>query len=380
MAVHLHAKMAGPAPGIEAFSRRAALGGMLAAVAAPAQASHGGMDLEADWFAFARRFLHPSGRILDTGNGHVSHSEGQGYALLAAVRAHDQRSFDQILNWTVEALRRPDDSLLAWRWRPGTDVPVNDMNNATDGDIFVAWALAIAGDKWRVPRYRARATQMARDILRRCVTQVGRRAVLLPGAYGFRNEQRVVLNLSYYTLPALRALSFLAPDPAWRRVETDFLPIIREARFGQWGLPPDWLELPASGEGQGIPARGWPGRFSFDAVRIPLNLCWSGLHQKAAVAAARRFWLEQPHGVMPAWVDLQTGLQAPFAAPSGVRAVARLAEAAQRGHGRPEDMPRVEDAPDYYAAALTLLSRIAWHDLSLGLSSTENGDPTRRAG
>lgn len=352
----------------------------MAALAAPAHASRGAIDLEADWFAFARRFLHPSGRILDTGNGNVSHSEGQGYALLAAVRAQDQRSFDQILNWTIEALRRPDDSLLAWRWRPGTDLPVNDLNNATDGDIFVAWALAIAGDKWRVPRYRARAAQMARDILRRCVAQVGHRWVLLPGAYGFRHDRRVVVNLSYYTLPALRALSFLAPDPAWRRVEMDFLPLVRHARFGHWGLPPDWLELPTSGEGQGIPARGWPGRFSFDAVRIPLNLCWSGLHETPVVTAARRFWLDQPHGVVPAWVDLQTGLQAPFPAASGVRAVARLADAAQRGHGRAEEMPQVDEAPDYYAAALTLLARIVWHDLSLSLTSTENGDPTRRAG
>lgn len=326
------------------------------------------IDLEADWPAFAHRFLHPSGRVVDTGNRGVSHSEGQGYALLAAVRSNDQASFERILNWTVEALRRPDDRLLAWRWRPGTDVPVDDLNNATDGDIFVAWALAIAGDIWRNPAHRRRAEAMARDILRRCITPTDQRWVLLPGAYGFRNAQRTVLNLSYYTLPALRALSFLAPDPAWRRVETDFLALLRGARFGPWGLPPDWLEL-AHGGHAGAPAQGWPARFSFDAVRIPLNLCWAGLHDQGAVAAARRFWLEQPHQVIPAWVDLRTEHQAPFPASAGVAAIARLTQAATLGQGSLAAMPRVDGATDYYSASLTLLARIAWHDLALSPAS-----------
>lgn len=349
------------------LSRRLALAGALGALSVPAAAT-AGVDLEADWSAFARRFLHPSGRVVDTGNRNVSHSEGQGYALLAAVRANDQASFDRILGWTLEALRRPQDSLLAWRWRPDHVMPVDDLNNATDGDVFVAWALAIAGDVWRGPHYRRRAKAMAQDILRRCIVQADGRWVLLPGAYGFRNGQRTVVNLSYYTLPALRALSFLAPDPAWRHIETDFLALLRNARFGAWGLPPDWLEL-AQGGGAGGPARGWPGRFSFDAVRIPLNLCWAGLPQEGAVQAARRFWLEQPHKVIPAWVDLQTGLQAPFPASSGVAAVARLAEAAATGQGSLAAMPRVEQAADYYAASLTLLARIAWHDLAAGLPS-----------
>ncbi len=348
------------------LSRRTALAGGLGAFVSPAAQAQ--VDLESDWFAFARRFLHPSGRVVDTGNGNVSHSEGQGYALLAAVRANDRPSFERILAWTLQALRRPNDSLLAWRWRPGSEIPVDDLNNATDGDIFVAWALAIAGDIWRSPRHHAQAEAMASDILRRCVVEAGRRWVLLPGAYGFRNAQRTVVNLSYYTLPALRALSFLAPSPAWRRVETDFLALVREARFGEWGLPPDWLELQRHRDAS-HPAWGWPSRFSFDAARVPLNLCWAGLARESCVLAARRFWLEQPHQVVPAWVDLLTGTQAPFPASSGVVAIARLAEAAGQGQGIIAHMPEVDAAQDYYAASLTLLARIAWHDLSLSLPS-----------
>lgn len=324
------------------------------------------IDLEDDWHAFARRYLQPNGRVVDTGNRNISHSEGQGYAMLAAVRAGDQQSFDRILRWTVGALRRPSDHLLAWRWRPDTGIPVHDLNNATDGDLFFGWALAIAADVWRNAHYRRLAQAVAQDILRHCIVQVGRHFILLPGAYGFRHRERTVTNLSYYTLPALRALSFLAPDPAWRRVEVDFLEIQSAARFGRWGLPPDWLELPHGGP-RPAPAGGWPTRFSFDAARIPLNLCWGGHINDPTVLAARRFWLEQPHQVVPAWVDLRTGHQAPFAAPVGIVAVARLVEAASQGHGHLASMPRVEQAQDYYAAGLTLLSRIAWHDLVLSL-------------
>ena len=38
---------------------------------------------QAEWLAFRNRFIAPEGRVVDTGNGGVSHSEGQGYAMLS---------------------------------------------------------------------------------------------------------------------------------------------------------------------------------------------------------------------------------------------------------------------------------------------------------
>ena len=52
----------------------------------------------ADWLEFRRRFIMPDGRVIDTGNNNVSHSEGQGAALLFAAR------FDE-LRGTVTASR-----------------------------------------------------------------------------------------------------------------------------------------------------------------------------------------------------------------------------------------------------------------------------------
>ncbi|UPY37051.1 glycosyl hydrolase family 8 [Sediminicoccus sp. KRV36] len=317
-----------------------------------------------DWVAFQRRFVTPEGRITDNGNRNISHSEGQGYGLLGALRANDQPSFDLILGWTMANLRRSTDALFAWRWDPSTSPNVTDLNNASDGDIFIAWALLLAAEQWRNPTYLRLGQAIGRDLLRRCVVNVGSRWVLLPGAYGFQSPQRIVINLSYYAFAALRAISRHVPDPAWPRLETDGLALIRDSRFGMYGLPPDWLELPRDG-GRPVMARGWPMRFSFDAVRIPLNLCWAGHTGEPAVAAALSFWLSEERRSMPAWIDLMTNVVPGYPAPPGMVAVARLAAAAQAGQGTISRMPSVGSAQDYYAAALVLQARIAWQDLSL---------------
>ncbi len=316
-----------------------------------------------DWVEFRRRYLLPEGRVVDTGNRNVSHSEGQGYAMLAAVRADDQGSFGRMLAWTLANLKRREDNLCSWRYQPDQQPNVTDPNNATDGDLFIAWALLEAGTRWGNADHRRRAIAIARDLLRSCTGQQNGRWVLLPGAYGFQGRSRTVLNLSYYAFAAMRALGREVGDPVWGRLEEDALVLLRQARFGRFGLPPDWLELRANGDV--TPADGWPARFSFDAVRIPLNMVWAGLADHPSVNAAVGFWADPDHRATPAWTDLRSGQLAPYPAHSGIVAVARLSTAAILARGDASVMPRIGTAPDYYAAALTLLSRMAWRDLQL---------------
>ncbi|MBX9595233.1 MAG: glycosyl hydrolase family 5 [Roseomonas sp.] len=316
-----------------------------------------------DWAEFRRRYLLPEGRVVDTGNRNVSHSEGQGYAMLAAVRADDQGSFGRMLGWTLANLKRREDNLFSWRYQPDQQPNVTDPNNASDGDLFIAWALLEAGARWGSADYRRRAIAIARDLLRSCAVQVQGRWVLLPGAYGFQGRARTVLNLSYCAFPALRALGREVGDPVWGRIEADGLALLAQARFGRYGLPPDWLELRPNGDV--APAEGWPARFSFDAVRIPLNVVWAGQTDHPSVHAAIGFWADPDHRAMPAWIDLRSGHPAPYPAHSGIVAVARLSIAAVLARGDAGVMPRIGSAPDYYAAALTMLSRMAWRDLQL---------------
>ncbi len=315
-----------------------------------------------EWEAFCARYILPEGRVVDTANGGISHSEGQGWAMLCAERMDDRASFDRLLDWTRRTLPRPGDALFAWRYRPeARGNKVEDTNNATDGDLMIAWALLRAGARWQDPGLTAEGKAIARDILRLLVRQVGEDVVLLPGARGFEQHGYVVVNPSYYTFPALPVLARAVPDPLWLRLAADGLKLLRRARFGRWGLPPDWLALPRGG-GAPIPAPGWPPRFSYDAVRVPLYLAWAGLGREPVAASAARFWTDPRHPSPPAWADLSQDTVSPYAAPSGVRAIARLAVARAGAEGAATDMPSIADANDYYSAALTLLAHLAWRD------------------
>ena len=95
------------------------------------------------WSAYKGAFLDPGGRVIDTGNGNISHSEGQGYGMWLAVLADNLSDFELIWSFTRTELLVRDDGLSAWKWDPRTRPHVTDINNATDGDILIAYALAL---------------------------------------------------------------------------------------------------------------------------------------------------------------------------------------------------------------------------------------------
>ncbi len=84
------------------------------------------------------------------------------------------------------------------------------MNNASDGDLLVAWALAEAGDFWNDMSYRVASRRIAVEFARKLVlfkTKQG--AILLPAVSGFHEDDRgdgPVVNLSYYVYPAFARL------------------------------------------------------------------------------------------------------------------------------------------------------------------------------
>ncbi|MDO9708078.1 glycosyl hydrolase family 8 [Paracraurococcus lichenis] len=309
----------------------------------------------AAWAAFQSRFVAPEGRVIDTGNGGVSHTEGQGWGMLFALRAQDRQGFERLLAWTRRTLARPGDSLHAWRYRPDGGLRVDDLNNATDGDLCIAWALLEAGARWRAPEHHALGSAIGRDVLRLLVRQAGSISLLLPGALGFERADRFVINPSYYVFPAFRWLARAVPDPAWARLAADGLLLLRQARFGRWELPPDWLEVDRR---SGIPAiaQAWPPRFSYDAVRVPLWLGWAGLRDEPTFRNANRFW--SGRAALPAWVDLTSDVSSPYSASAGVAALAQLVAG---GSGTPA-LPSPRSlllAQKYYDAALTMLAAAA---------------------
>jgi endo-1,4-beta-D-glucanase Y len=312
------------------------------------------------WRSFKSRFLADDGRIVDNGNGGVSHSEGQGWGMLFAVTAQDRAAFDLILDWTSRSLRRPQDALYTWRFVP-TDRTPRDLNNAVDGDMFIATALARAGRSWGLPDCLQAASAIGRDILRLLVQQAGSFTALLPGVDGFENADAIIVNPSYYAFPMLTELEKLVPSPKWSHLQQDGRKLLEQGRFGRWGLPPDWLRI-GKKDSTLAPAAGWPPRFSYDAVRCPLWWCWQKLPVGPAVRSVDQFWSTSSPGSVPAWVDLQTDDVAPYPASVGIQAIIRLVRATV---SQTDTMiyPSVADSDRYYDAALILLAHLAEQEM-----------------
>jgi endoglucanase len=314
----------------------------------------GAAAVAAAWHAFAARFVTSDGRVIDTGNAAITHSEGLGTALLLAQAAGDRARFEQILAF-AQRLRRTD-GLFSWKWVAGEGV--TDPNNASDGDLYIAWALLRAGVRWSEPRYRKAAGEIAQALRQSCLVHTEHGRLLSPSAEGFIERtgigtSRAVVNPSYWVWPALAELQWLEGHPHWGEARENGLKLLAYARFGQHGLPADWLLL-------GDPVVPWPARparFGFEAIRVPLFLAWAGKTEHAAFAACARY-LQQPG--FPAWVSLTNAQRAEYVAPDGFEAVARLA---RRGaFGLAYEAPSVGQQ-DYYSAALTALATLAAYDV-----------------
>lgn len=235
------------------------------------------------WQAYKAKFLDPSGRIVDDGNGGISHSEGQGYGLLLAYLAGNPADFEQIWYFTRTELLIRDDGLAAWRWNPATTPHVDDINDATDGDLLIAYALARGGAAWGRADYTQAAVKIATTLLDKAIVQIGGRTLLLPGVTGFSASERSdgpVVNPSYWIFEAFPVLNALVPSPKWQQLSDDGHALISQLQFGAEKLPADWVSL----KRQPKPADSLAAEFGYNALRIPLYLMRGGIEDKPLLA------------------------------------------------------------------------------------------------
>lgn len=319
----------------------------------------GALPDKAAWRAYKARFVTEQGRVVDTANGQVSHSEGQGYGMLLAVAADDRAGFERIWGWTRANLFVRDDQLAAWRWEPDKRPAVADMNNATDGDLLIAWALTEAAEAWGDVSYRVAARRISVEIGRKLILlKTPQGSLLLPGLSGFSAEDRAdgpVLNLSYYVFPALARLPLVAPEFDWAGLGRAGLRMLEAARFGPAKLPSDWITLK---DGVPQPAAGFPAQFSYNAIRIPLYLAWAGFDQPRHHADILAAWMVVSRRGVPL-VDLAQGKPATWLEERGYEALPALAACASKGIAFPRHLRSLQAEEHYYPATLHLLALAA---------------------
>ncbi|OWV67887.1 endoglucanase [Rhizobium sp. R339] len=274
----------------------------LAPVGSPALAQQAMINAGA-WSAYKAKFLDASGRIVDNGNGNISHSEGQGYGMLLAYLSASPADFEQIWYFTRTELLLRDDGLAVWKWDPNVKPHVTDTNNATDGDMLIAYTLALAGTAWKRNDYILAASRMAQSLLAETVVRTDGRTLLMPGAEGFKAADRddgPVVNPSYWIYEAIPVMAVLAPSDDWKKLSEDGVALLKTMQFGPRKLPAEWVSL----RGQPRPAEGFDAEFAYNAIRIPLYLARGGVTDKALLTRLQQGM--SPDG-LPATIDLTTG-------------------------------------------------------------------------
>lgn len=305
------------------------------------------------WQQYKRAYVS-DGRVKDTANSNVSHSEGQGYAMLLAVAYDDEATFMALWQWTQSHLQVRQDKLFSWRWQ-APEPHITDTNNASDGDLLVAWALLRASQQWQKPELQAQALAILQDVKHLLIRPSAYGQVLLPAAFGFEKPEGLVLNPSYWVYPALKEIAVLDQDPVWPELQQSGLRVLAAWQRAGHPYPPDWLVLQAP---QGVVSAPTltdkSARFGFEAIRIPLYLCWIKAAQQESLSALTQAWTtnEQP----PAWMD-QAGT-ADYPLSVGGMTI-RWLLLSQRGLSVAKPREQLPRGTDYYAGSLMLLALLA---------------------
>ncbi|KQT64011.1 MULTISPECIES: glycosyl hydrolase family 8 [unclassified Aureimonas] len=308
------------------------------------------------WMLYASRFVSPEGRVIDDVNGGISHSEGQGYGMLMAVAADDRASFERMHAWTKRELFVRGDGLAAWRWAPEADPHVTDRNDATDGDLLIAWALLRASKRWDQSAWQDEAKTIVDAVVEKAVTKSAFGELLLPAVDGFREGEQAdgpVVNLSYWVFPALEELGTIAPKLRRSKIADNGLRLLKEARFGQSGLPADWTALASE---RPMPASGFPAEFGYNAIRIPLYLAWSKTPDRQLLSGLADSLSAEAGGLRT--VDLATGMPKDALSDPGYRAVNDVVRCALGRSDRAEAAGSFQ-ATNYYPSTLHILALMA---------------------
>lgn len=315
------------------------------------------------WNYFVDHFISPDGRVIDYFQDEISHSEGQGYGMLLAVAHQDQASFDLLWKWTREHLQvRGSDALSAWSWgkRPTGELAPIDYNNASDGDVCIAWALLLAHQRWNRPDCLEDATRIIRSIRRFLLLERHGYIVLLPGYYGYVDHDRIVLNPSYWVLPAYRLFGRFDDRLQWQRAHTDALKLLQDLPGQGIEMVPDWIRL--NNEGVSIlPEK--PPLFGYEAVRVILYLAWDRSLAEVPYVVDLLDTVEQT-GHVPLSIDLKDGVFATEEGSGGFYGVmARAALSLDRPQlaeslWKKAQEKLAHEKDDYYSQVLYLFSRM----------------------
>lgn len=188
-------------------------------------------------------------------------SEGIGYGMLITVYMDNdsignKARFDKL--WAYYKRNRNGNGLMNWQIQ-GCSEGTPGQNGATDAELDVALALAMAYKQWGTEQYKTDATELIRKIWDFEVNQGEK--LLKSGDAG-----SLPYNPSYFSLGALRVFKQLDPNHDWEGVANNSLALLKKAQHSTTGLVPDWCNN--QGQSQDVNGSG-TNKFGYDAARTP---------------------------------------------------------------------------------------------------------------
>lgn len=204
--------------------------------------------LKMSWESYKIHFITAEGQVLDP-RTHKTESREVGYTLLRAVLSNDQETFQKVWNWTYANLALKDKLLFSSSYTNavGGKKPVIDPNTTSDGDEFIAYALALAGKKWSVVGYQTAAQTMVQNIWQYETIPVGTHRYVVAGTWTAQlGRDKFTLNPSEMTPLFYQAFAKIDPQNDWRKLRTEMYAVLDQCSTSTPSgtfVPPNWCNV-----------------------------------------------------------------------------------------------------------------------------------------
>ena len=211
-------------------------------------------------------------------------SEAQGYGMLITVEAAkkdlaNQEDFDRLYRY-YQNNRLDDTQLMAWKQIIKKGELSSEHQNATDGDLYIAYALMEAAKQWpeKGEGYQQQAKAILDDILKYNYNETT--GVLTVGNWANQDSEFYHLMRTSDTLPSFfQSFYELTGNEQWLSIKEKMLAQL-DAISSQTktGLLPDFMWVDEQGARVADPdtiESKYDGAYSYNACRLPYNLAQS---------------------------------------------------------------------------------------------------------
>lgn len=312
------------------------------------------LENHALWNSYRKRFIMADGRVVDTLNNNISHSEGQGFAMVLAVAANDRETFNLLYKFAKEKLAIRSDALFAWRYDPNKQPPVSDLNNASDGDLLIAWALLEAQARGWGDQNQESAQLILKDLENLVIDHPSFGRILKPGEVGFDQDDTWIVNPSYWVFPAFERIAELTGSSFWKRlIPSGEQLMMQHLSSGSKGAP-DWIVINKQTSNLSFSEEKLP-IFGYEAIRVPLYILLAETTDQSLAYEIVNAARTADDSAMLQHFNVETGERLEKFKSHGYRAITALADCKRNQTPLAKKFTqRLDD--NYYPATLQLLS------------------------